>query len=490
MNAMLKPVPERIQGPSNIEVEQAVIGLILTNNRAYYEVSRFMQPDYFSERLHQNIWRVASEMIEAGNLVSPITIKTYLPSDAQIGSMSLNQYMALLAGAACIPMNLIGMAREIVKTYLMRRCIAACEDGIGDCVTPQHDVSVSSILDSISTEISELHAIADRQSGNASMTLLEGLNSAIDDTAGAYKGEKVAGYDTGLGFINSLTGPWIPGQYIIIGAATKIGKSALAMQTALAIAQQAPVLYFSFEMKAKLLAARQLASLTKIGTLRQRRGDIADHEFEKLVKAAGDIAGAENLHIISRKHDIHQIFETARNFKRRFGKLGAVFVDHLGIMGKPKEIRSNSDWELAAHGSPIMKDIAEELDCVAVGLSQLNKENPAFGITRKNDVDTIRAKIAACLVKPNAGQLKGSIANDADHVIMPFRGEAMISKIEPPEGSEAHMVWEDAMRDQRDKADITLALSREVQWPKTREVKWDGPATVFLDREDQKDWTR
>lgn len=459
--------------PKNIEAEQQVIGACLMTNKAFHAVQSFLEVRHFSEPIHQEIWRVMAEMIEAGNPATPITIKTYLP-DEKIGGLTLNQYMGHLVSDALPPSMVVDSAREIVRLWLLRSCMEICHETIARCAKPEITDTASRILDRATVAMGKLQAIADRSHASKSMTLKQAMSESIDATALAFKGDRVAGYDTGLDFINDLTGPWLPGQYIIIGAATKIGKSSLAMQCALGIATQAPVLYYSFEMNAALLAGRILASKTKIGTLRQRRADIQAHEFDKLVAASESVNGSQNLHIRSRRLSIEQIMEDARRFKREHGALGAVVVDHLGILaGK------GSDWELAAHASPLMKEIAEELECVSIGLSQVLKENPAFGISRKNEAETMKAKIAASIVKPHAGMLKGPAGNDADHLIMPFRAEAMIDRIEPAEGTEARMIWEDAKRDHKDKAQIVLALSRESKWPRVIDVNWNGPATEF-----------
>ena len=471
IHRMKSDKPETL--PMNVEAEQQVLGSVLMNNQSYYGVQSFLKEEHFSEPIHREIWRIVDNMIAAGNTASPITVKTYLP-DQKIGEMTLGRYMAHLAAEAMPASMTADAAREVVKLWIMRQVIEVSESSISAVMQRDIATTASSVLDRATSDLGKLQMFADRQSASKSMTLKEALSQSVDATAGAYRDGTISGYDTGLGFMNDLTGPWLPGQYIIIGAATKMGKSSLAMQSLMGIAAHAPVLYFSFEMNAALLAGRILSSKTRVGTLRQRRGDISPQEFEKLNDAAVSTKGAENLHIRSQRLTIEAIMQEARRFKREHGQLAAVVVDHLGILaGK------GSDWELAAHASPIMKEMAEELDCVTIGLSQVLKENPGYGISRRNEEDTMKAKIAASLVKPHAGMLKGPAGNDADHVIMPFRAEAMLSKIEPAEGTEGRLIWEDSMREHQGKGQIILALSREAQWPKSIDVKWDGPATEF-----------
>lgn len=471
-----------LTGNSNTrkEVEQQILGAILLSPNAMERAASVLREKMFDLSSHQAVFGAMLKLHASGRQIRRVAVASEVGE--MLDGMASNAYLAALETAAMrSDLNILDDDMEIVADKWRHDEIARLLDrALKEIKKPSSDAfSVSEKV------VHSLEDIISQGDPVEMITLRDSMKLSIHETEEAYSGKRNSGYDTGTEFMNKLTGPWIPGQYIIIGAATKVGKSALAMQTALAIAEQAPVLYFSFEMKAKLLASRQLASMTKIGTARQRRGDVSEKEYTALVDASQGLRGAENLYVVSQKMDIRQIFETARRFKKRHGRIGCVVVDHLGILGKPKDLRSTSDWELAAHASPVMKDIAEELDCVSVGLSQVLKENPAAGISRKSEEETIRAKIQACLTKPNYGQLKGSIAQDADHVLMPFRGEAMLSKIEPAEGSAAHLIWEDAVRDQQDKAEIMLALSRESRWPKTVEVKWDGVATTFRDLDTQ-----
>src|SRR6202171_6643589 len=80
--------------PHNIEVEQALLGAILVNNEAFYRVSDFLEPHHFFEPLHQQIYELASKLIRVGKVAKPETLKTFLSSDVEIGSLNDSQYLA------------------------------------------------------------------------------------------------------------------------------------------------------------------------------------------------------------------------------------------------------------------------------------------------------------------------------------------------------------------------------------------------------------
>ena len=71
--------------PHNIEAEQSLLGAILVNNDAFYRVSDFLEPKHFFEPIHQTIFETASSLIRMGKVATPVTLKTFLPVDTDIG---------------------------------------------------------------------------------------------------------------------------------------------------------------------------------------------------------------------------------------------------------------------------------------------------------------------------------------------------------------------------------------------------------------------
>src|SRR6202453_267589 len=77
--------------PHNIELEQALLGAILVNNEAFYRVSDFLAPEHFFEPIHQNVYEIATSLIRVGKTATPITLKTFLPTDFDVAGMTVSQ---------------------------------------------------------------------------------------------------------------------------------------------------------------------------------------------------------------------------------------------------------------------------------------------------------------------------------------------------------------------------------------------------------------
>ena len=127
--------------PHNIEAEQALLGAILVNNEAFYRVSDFLEPRHFFESVHQKIYEITASLIRAGKLASPVTLKTFLPADADIGGLTVSQYLARLAAEATTVINAADYGRTIYDLALRRSLILIGEDLVNEAYDAPVDSS-------------------------------------------------------------------------------------------------------------------------------------------------------------------------------------------------------------------------------------------------------------------------------------------------------------------------------------------------------------
>src|SRR5207245_2399541 len=114
--------------PHNIEAEQALLGAILVNNDAFYRVSDFLEPKHFFEPIHQTIYETAGSLVRMGKIATPVTLKTFLPAETDIGGMTVGQYLARLAAEATTIINAQDYGRTIYDLALRRDLIGIGED--------------------------------------------------------------------------------------------------------------------------------------------------------------------------------------------------------------------------------------------------------------------------------------------------------------------------------------------------------------------------
>jgi replicative DNA helicase len=74
INSPLLGLSQRLP-PSNLQAEQALLGALLANNRAYEPVSEYLAPAHFADPIHGRIFQAIARRIESGQLADAVTLK-------------------------------------------------------------------------------------------------------------------------------------------------------------------------------------------------------------------------------------------------------------------------------------------------------------------------------------------------------------------------------------------------------------------------------
>jgi replicative DNA helicase len=187
--------------------------------------------------------------------------------------MTISQYLARLTREAVNVLNAPDYARAIIETAARRACIALSQK--------MERTAFSKELNIMEALKAKFDNVSRALNGEVTTkTLAEAARSALDSTANAYQGRAVTGIDYGVKPLMDMVGPFMPGQLIVIGGATKQGKSRLIEQIVAGAAINGhPVWINSGEMKAEELAHRALSRLTDIQAWRlllHGSGDVGD----------------------------------------------------------------------------------------------------------------------------------------------------------------------------------------------------------------------
>jgi len=443
--------------PSNVEAEQALIGAVLVNNEAYYRVSDFLMPEHFHEDLHRRIFEVTSSLIKAGKVATPITLKTYL-GDADLGGLTVSQYLARLAAEATTIINALDYGRTIYDLATRRQLI-----GIGeDMVNTAFDAPVeSSPREQIEEAERKLFALAETgHTDGGFQRFTDALTAAIDMAAKAYQREgKLSGISTGLVDLDRMMGGLQPSDLVILAGRPAMGKTSLVTNIGFNIAkayrgEKRPdgtietvnggvVGFFSLEMSAEQLATRIIAEQSGVPSYKIRRGDIREDEFYKITDAAREMQAMPFYIDQTGGISIAQLTARARRLKRQRG-LDILIVDYLQLLsgsGKRGENRVQEITEITTG----LKALAKELAVPIVALSQLSRQ-----VEARDDK------------RPQLSDLResGSIEQDADVVMFVYRDEYYLQNREPKPGTPEHIEWQAEMDRAHGKAEVIIGKQR------------------------------
>src|ERR687890_628061 len=443
--------------PSNIEAEQALLGAILVNNDAYYRVSDFLEAGHFIEDLHRRIYEVATSLIKAGKIATPITMKTFL-GDQDLGGITVSQYLARLAAEATTVINAEDYGRTIYDLAVRRNLITIGED----LVNVAYDAPVeSSPREQIEEAERRLYELAEtgRYDGGF-QRFADALTGAIDMAAAAFKREgKLSGIATGLKDLDRIMGGMQQSDLVILAGRPGMGKTALATNIAFNVARAYEgekqqdgsiktvnggiVGFFSLEMSAEQLATRIVAEQSGVPSYRIRRGDISEPDFYKITDVAREMQTIPFYIDQTGGISIAQLTARARRLKRQRG-LDLLVVDYLQLLSGSAKKGENRVQELTEITTGL-KAMAKELSVPVVALSQLSRQ-----VESRDDK------------RPQLSDLResGSIEQDADVVMFVFREEYYLANKEPRPGSDQHSKWMLDMEAAHNKAEVIIGKQR------------------------------
>lgn len=464
--------------PHNIEAEQSVLGAILVNNDAFYRVSDFLEPKHFFEPIHETIFETAGSIIRAGKVATPVTLKTFLPADTDLGGMTVGQYLARLAAEATTIINAHDYGRTIYELALRRDLIRIGEDMVNVAFDAPVDFAPKAQIEDAERRLYEL-AESGRYDGGF-QKFSQAMKVALDMAANAYHRDgKLSGIATGLRALDLKMGGLQQSDLIVVAGRPGMGKTALATNIAYNIARAHSdelqpdgsrktvnggiVGFFSCEMSAEQLATRILAEQTGIASSTIRRGGITESEFEKIRD-----------HTIELQHlplyvdetgglSISQLTARARRLKRQKG-LDVIMVDYIQLLqgsGKRSDNRVQEVTEITTS----LKALAKELNCPVIALSQLSRQ-----VESRDDK------------RPQLSDLResGSIEQDADVVIFVYREEYYLQNKEPRIGTPEYEKWQLEMSLVHGKAEVIIGKQRHGPTG-TVELQFEGQFTRFSD---------
>ena len=125
-----EPAPHYRTAPNNIEAERALLGAILINNEAFGRIPELLDAAHFFEPIHREIFEICSNLIRAGKIATPVTLKPFLDANADIGRV--RQILSGLAKDHPKVLELAGapvtkLSAQGVTVYLRGWC-ASSED--------------------------------------------------------------------------------------------------------------------------------------------------------------------------------------------------------------------------------------------------------------------------------------------------------------------------------------------------------------------------
>lgn len=386
--------------PQATDIEEAIIGELLTTPASVIEAASVLKPDHFYKEDNKIIYTAILEMHNRG--VNEIDMLTVVHELKQSGKLEL---VGGAYGVSRKSQNYSGTHLEyhisiVIQKYKLRKLIEICQLTQRKC----YEEGGREILDTLMVDVMALDddAKTTRHISELTEANYTHIKAVQDGTI------KKWGIPTMLFDLDNYINGLQPPDLIIIAGRPGMGKTAFALNIAdaAAIRQKHPILFFSLEMSAEQLEYRLETLHTGIPYFALQNGKFTNDQALSY-EAARSVIKRSPIYI---DDDAYNNVETIRTkaiqMKRKHG-IKAIFVDYIQLIEQRVSRNSNreNDVSMISRG---LKKLAKELEVPVVALSQLNR-----------DVEKRKPP------KPNLSDLResGSIEQDADIVMLLYRPE-------------------------------------------------------------------
>ncbi len=389
--------------PQAVEVEQAVLGAMMLEQRAIVRAIEILDESCFYHAPHSRIFAAMTDLFEQGTAVDQLTLTEELKRRGQLDDVGGVVYLAKLGSEVATTANIDFHARIVLEKALGRKLIETSSEVIERAYAADEDVQT--LIDNAEQK---LFTLSENQIGEG----FEPLDKVMGETfehlehVQARQGA-VLGVDTGFADLNDWISGFQQGDLIILAARPSVGKTAFALTLARNAAVEAGVgmAIFSLEMSKIQLAQRLISVETKVDLHKLRTGRLRDedwmnltHNIERLARAPIYIDDTPGISVLEAR-------AKARRLQREHG-VGMVIIDYLQLMSG--HIRTQSREQEISHISRGLKAMAKELDVPVLALSQLSR-----AVESRTDK------------RPQLSDLResGSLEQDADVVMFIYRPE-------------------------------------------------------------------
>jgi replicative DNA helicase len=389
--------------PHSREAEEAVIGSVLINPEAYYDVAEFLTAeDFYIHRLGW-VWDSFTRLHETRTPIDLLTVTEDLDNQDKLAEIGGAAYLTSLINNVPTSIHAEAYGRIIEQSAVRRRLLLAA-NAIAKTAY-QENLSVEAAIDE--SEKAVFGVSENRLSGD--LQPIKQVLSDYYDRIGqlARRDEEIFGVPTGFIDLDRLLGGLQSSDLLIIAGRPGQGKTSFLMSAAKNAAQtfKKHVAIFSMEMSNEQLVQRLISQETGINSQRMRSGKLEDSEWDLFAQAI-EVLGDTHVYL----DDTPAISPTQMRAKCRrlhmeFG-LDLIIVDYLQLM--QGDSRNDNRVQEVSQISRNLKVLARELNVPVLAAAQLSR-----AVEQRADKRPVLSDLRE----------SGSLEQDADIVMFIYRPE-------------------------------------------------------------------
>lgn len=394
--------------PNSVETERSVLGILTSRPEMVADCE--LEPEDFWREDHRLLYRLMRSLVAQGESVDMISLPLHVQRTGEAGKYGGVGYVIELPEMAGTPQAMPHYVQTLKRDAARRKLMEIGSDLVSRAAEEFEDMTPQDLAEQAIAQIGAINA-------QAKSSEWVGLGEAADEQLKQWQaveetGRGMVGLKTGFGVLDSALSGFCDGELVILAARPSMGKTALMLAFAMAMAAdpdgEGVVAIVSLEMSPASMAGRFVMYLSGVDPERARKGELTADDW-CAIQDARDYMGTLPIKFVDAPGATMPAIRSAiRKLQAKEGAIRAVMVDYLQLMGSPREQSKMNTTEKLNEISKDAKQLAKDLVCPVVMLSQLNR-----GVESRADK------------RPMQSDLRGSggIEQDADVIMFIYRDE-------------------------------------------------------------------
>jgi replicative DNA helicase len=397
--------------PHDIEAEEAVIGSLLIDGDAMYQIAEIVSTEDFYEQRARWCYEACVALFQRQEAINQITLAHELSRVAHLEEVGGSAFLSHLVAAVPTSLHIQYYARIVAKSSVLRKLIRAA--GEISAIGYEEAADIEASLDKAENILYGVRANRERKDFVHISNILEDYLEDGGISGTSSMDASVGPIPTGFTDLDRLLGGMQRSDMIVLAARPSVGKSTLVLN----MVRHAAGLgytsaFFSLEMSREQLALRLLSSEAAVDSHRLRLGLVTETEERKLLEGIGALS---ELPIYIDDTPLLSISEMSSRSRRLNLEQGIdlVVVDHIQLARGTT--RTDNRVQEVSEITRSLKGLARDLNVPLIAVSQLR-----------------RAVEDRTGHRPQLSDLResGSIEQDADVVAFIYREDMYYSEDE------------------------------------------------------------
>ncbi len=356
--------------PQNLEAEMALLGSVMLRPEALHDIMDIISLDSFYSEKHRIIFDTMMELFTKRTPIDLLSVSSRLKEKGWLDQIGGNTYLTEIVNVVPSSANIGHYAQIVQRKYMMRRLIEA-SDHISQ-IGYDENRELEELLDSAEKKLFE---VTNFNTSHKFVSLKDELTEAWERLDRLHTdGQAMRGIPTGFADIDHKLAGFQKSDLIILAARPSMGKTALALDIVrqTAVNHNTPVGIFSLEMSSQQLVDRMLAAQSNVDAWKMRTGKLSRQDDFESIREGLDKLSKAPIYIDDQPgNNILKMRSIARRLKSEKG-LGLIVVDYLQLM-VPTQTKNDNVVQQVTEISRSLKNLARELDCPVLALSQLSR---------------------------------------------------------------------------------------------------------------------